>query len=397
MQKKILFVDDEVKILKAFTRLFLDTDYEVIIAESGMEALKIIENEEIDLIVSDMRMPNMNGYELLNEVRKKHPHIVRMILSGFAEERIVFDSLQKNIAKLYILKPWENSVLISTIDKLFKIEDVLTNNNNVLKLIKSADELPTIKEAYQKIIDKIENNEEIYKVVEAIESDNSITTKLLHIINSSHFGVQTGSIKRAVGYLGIDNVKNIVISSAFIDSLGFETDDKDRLKLLWKQAFISNRIASFVYSEFLNIKIPETEMNVGLLVNIGMAFLIYHFHDKYEEILDEAKKQDVSIIELENKGFGTNHQEIGAYLLKWWDIPLPIVEAALYHHEPFNEDIINKQIVYISHIAEKYSWKVLGGDDFMKLDENVFKELDIDKKEFEMRLTDVLKLHGLID
>ncbi|MBC2459162.1 HDOD domain-containing protein [Clostridium beijerinckii] len=397
MGKKILFVDDEVQILKAFKRLFMDTDYEIDVAESGLEALNILENQEVDLIVSDMKMPNMTGYELLSIVKNRFPDIVRIILSGFAEERIILDSLQKNIAKVYILKPWENNIFIETIDNIFKVEDMLKENINVLKLVKSANELPTIKESYQKIIDEIESNAEIYEIVEAIESDNSIAIKILHVINSSHYGVKTGSIKRAVAYLGLDNIKNIVISSAFIDSLGFDSKGKEKLKMLWKQSFIANRIVSFIYNEFLNKKIPETEMNAGLLSNIGMAFMMYHFQDKYSEIIDEVKNHHTAIVELEKKCFGTNHQEIGGYLLRWWDIPFPIVEAAIYHHEPFHENVINKQIVYVVHIAGKYAWDILKESSLMDLDEKAFLELGIDKDIFEKRLGEVAELNGLFD
>ncbi len=391
MLKRILFVDDEAQILRSIRRLFMDTEYEVITAEGGIEALKILQNEEIDLIVSDMRMPNMSGYELLSEVKKRFPHIVRIILSGFAEERIIFDALQKNIAKLYILKPWENNILIETIEKVFQIENVL-NNNNVLKLINNAEELPTIKTSYQKIINQIDNNEEICKIVDSIEYDHSIVTKLLHIVNSSYYGVKTGSIKRVVTYLGVNNIKNIVITSAFIDSLSFNSKDKERLEALWKQSFISNKIISLIYSEFLNKKIPETQMNAGLLSNIGMIFMIHCFYDKYIEIIDEVKIQHTNIIELENEEFGTNHQEIGGYLLRWWDIPLPLVEVALYHHNPYDEHIINQQIVFSAHIAEKYSWDMLGENYFMDFDENVFDTLKIDKEDFEKRLKEALEL-----
>lgn len=396
MQKRILFVDDEVKILKSFKRLFMDTDYEILLAESGKEALEILENEEIDLIVSDMRMPNMTGYQLLSEVKKRFPHIVRIILSGFAEERIIFDSLQKNIAKLYILKPWENTTLIETVNNVFKTEYALKNNKNVLKLIKSVEELPTIKELYKKIIDEIETNQGVNKVVEALEGDNSIAMKLLHIINSSHYAVKTGSIRRAVAFLGLDNFKNIVISSAFIDSLGFESAEKELLKTLWKQSFIANRIISYIYTEFLNEKIPETEMNVGLLNNIGMAFMMYNFHDKYEEILQEVDNKKGDLIALENKCFGTNHQEIGGYLLKLWDMPFPIIEATMYHHNPLDENIINKRVVYVTHIAERYAWDTLGEKNYMSLNENVFTELGMEKKSFEIKLKDILQLHGIL-
>jgi HD-like signal output (HDOD) protein len=393
MLKRILFVDDETQILRSITRLFMDTEYEVLTAESGAEALDLLEAEQVDVIVSDMKMPKMTGYELLSQVKKRFPNIVRIILSGFSDERIVFDALQKNIAKLYILKPWENTVLINTIEKVFQIENVLRNNEKVLKLVNNADELPTIKTSYQKIINVIESDQEIYKIVEAIESDNSIVIKLLHIVNSSYYAVKTGSIKRAVAYLGLDNIKNIVIASAFIDGLNFNSKDNKRLEQLWEHAFIANRIISIIY-EFLNKKIPETEMNAGLLSNVGIIFMIHSYHDKYMEIFEEVEKNNGNIIELEDKAFGTNHQEIGGYLLQWWDIPLPIVEAALYHHDPFNENIINRQIVLAAHIAEKYAWDIIGTKYSFDFNEKVFDELKIDIEKFEAKLKDTLELSG---
>jgi len=397
MLKRILFVDDESQILRSITRLFMDTEHEVITAESGEEALKILENEKVDVIVSDMNMPKMTGYELLSQVKRRFPNIVRIILSGFSDERIVFNALQKNIAKLYILKPWENEVLINTIEKVFEIETVLRNNENILKLVKNTGELPTIKTSYQRIINAIENDEEIYKIVDAIEYDNAIVTKLLHIVNSSYYGVKTGSIKRAVAYLGIDNIKNIVTTSAFIDSLSTNSKDNKKIEGLWDRAFISNRIISIIYNEFLNKKIPETEMNAGLLSNVGILFMIHSFRDKYMEILEEVQIKHSSIIEHENKAFGTNHQEIGGYLLQWWDIPLPIVEAALYHHNPFDKNVINQQIVCAAHIAEKYAGNILGEENFTEFNENVFLELKIDKIKFEKRLKESLELSGLVN
>lgn len=397
MLKTILFVDDESQILRAITRLFMDTEYEIITAESGKEALDILENQRIDVIASDMNMPNMTGYELLSLVKKRFPSVVRIILSGLSDERIVFDALQKNIAKLYILKPWENDVIINTIEKVFQIENVLRNNSNVLKLVNNSEELPTIKTSYQKILNVIESDEEIYKIVDAIEYDNSIVIKLLHIINSSYYAVKTGSIKRVVAFLGLDNIKNIVIASAFIDGLTFNAKDNKRLELLWEHAFIANRIISIIYKEFLNKKIPETEMNAGLLSNIGIIFMIHSFHDKYMEIFQEVEIHHASLIELENRAFGTNHQEIGGYLLQWWDIPLPIVEAALYHHNPFDDNIINKQIVCAAHIAEKYAWDIVGENYYIELNEKVFQELKINKEEFEKIIKETLELSGLVN
>lgn len=396
MLEKILFVDDEIQILKAFKRLFMDTEYEIFTAQSGEEALKILDSEEVDIIVSDMKMPKMTGYELLSEVKKRFPNIVRIILSGYSDERIVFDALQKNIAKLYILKPWDNYLLIDTLEKVFQIENML-KNTSVLKLINNADEFPTIKSSYQRIINAIDSDKEIFEIVNAIECDYSIVSKLLHIVNSSYYGIKTGSIKRAVAYLGTENIRNIVIASAFIECLEFKSNYDEKVMILWKQSFVSNRIFNIIYSEFLNKKTPETAMTAGLLCNIGIAFMMHCYKEKYMEIFEEIEISNEDIIKLENRAFGTNHQEIGGYLLRWWDIPLPIIEAALYHHNPVDENILNKELLYVAHISEKYAWDVLGKTYFGDFNERVFDLLEIEKIKFEERICKALEISGFID
>ncbi|MHB8131806.1 MAG: response regulator, partial [Mobilitalea sp.] len=107
--KKILLVDDEIQILKALSRMFLETDYEIFKAENGMDALNLLESTEIDMIICDMRMPLLDGYNLLTIVKEKYPKIIRVILSGYAEEKPMFKALLHNLAKLYVFKPWNNN------------------------------------------------------------------------------------------------------------------------------------------------------------------------------------------------------------------------------------------------------------------------------------------------
>jgi len=122
MHRRILFVDDEIHILKSLTRVFIDTDYQIFTANSGANALSILRDQEVDLIVSDMRMPNMDGYELLYKVKTEYPDIQRVILSGYADEKLIYKALQQNIAKYYISKPWENDKLIKLMDQIFETE-----------------------------------------------------------------------------------------------------------------------------------------------------------------------------------------------------------------------------------------------------------------------------------
>jgi YesN/AraC family two-component response regulator len=88
---RILFVDDEPQVLKLLQLMLrpISAEWEVVCADSGEAALKVMEASSFDIVVSDMRMPGMNGAQLLNEIMKRHPSTLRIILSGYADQEIV--------------------------------------------------------------------------------------------------------------------------------------------------------------------------------------------------------------------------------------------------------------------------------------------------------------------
>ena len=123
MAKSILLVDDERQILRAFSRLFIDSPHEIHLVDNGREALELLDRIPVDMVISDMRMPEMDGYALLREVKARHPETIRLILSGYADERVIFDALQNNLAKLYLFKPWNNEELLGNIDRILGTEE----------------------------------------------------------------------------------------------------------------------------------------------------------------------------------------------------------------------------------------------------------------------------------
>jgi CheY-like chemotaxis protein len=108
----ILFVDDEANILKALQRLFLDEDYDVHTANSGKEALQMIEDGlQPTVIISDQRMPEMGGAEFLAKARKAAPDSVRMVLTGYADINAAVSAINEGGIYRYILKPWSDDDL----------------------------------------------------------------------------------------------------------------------------------------------------------------------------------------------------------------------------------------------------------------------------------------------
>ncbi len=105
--KTVLFVDDEKKILTSLKRGLLDEPYETLFANSGKEALEILKRKKVHVIVTDMRMPEMTGLELLRIVKEEYPHIVRMVLSGYTQISTLLTAINQGEVYKYITKPWK--------------------------------------------------------------------------------------------------------------------------------------------------------------------------------------------------------------------------------------------------------------------------------------------------
>jgi len=137
MEKKhhLLYVDDEKDNLFAFKAVFRRYHH-ISLALSGKEALEILEKKEIDILISDQRMPNMTGVELLEVVREKHPNIIRMILTGYSDMNAIVDSINKGKIYHYFTKPWDFEEVKIVIDNA--LETMLLRRENEQLQLKNA-------------------------------------------------------------------------------------------------------------------------------------------------------------------------------------------------------------------------------------------------------------------
>lgn len=387
--KSILFVDDEVQILKALKRLFHNSNYEVLFAENAKEALQILTTRSVDLIVTDVRMPDMDGYQLLRIVKEKYPLTLRVTLSGYTDSKNILKALEDNLAKLYIFKPWDNQELLTTIDRLFEVQALL-NNTNLLALINNITDLPTVPTLYKDICQLIEEDSSIDHIAKKIEMDQSIASKILRVANSAFYGAKTGNIVQAIMYIGLTNVKNIVLSNSVFNEFG---GHKNMHFSLWEHVNITNKLMNAIYSRLLGKKVPNVFASAGLLHDVGRVIVLNYYMDVHEKMIDAAiADPERCITDLENEFVGTNHQYIGGYLLNWWEIPHPIVEAAMFHHDPLNPIVINKELVCVVHLANYYSWEILKDEVFKEhLEESVFDVLDISKDDLLLIVAEIQK------
>src|ERR1039457_901732 len=106
---RILCVDDEPNILSSLRRLFRANGYQVLLAEGGAAGLKVLEAESVDLVISDMRMPEMDGARFLEHVRSRWPDSIRLLLTGYADIQSILDAINRGEIYRYITKPWDDN------------------------------------------------------------------------------------------------------------------------------------------------------------------------------------------------------------------------------------------------------------------------------------------------
>lgn len=396
MNESILLVDDEKQILNSLKRMLSPRGYRVFLAESGEEALSVLAEEKIDLLITDIRMPGMNGFDLLMTVKEKYPSVIRIVLSGYAEENTVIQIQRKSLAKLYLLKPWKNEELIQSIEQVFVVEKVL-RSRNMMELVNKIEFLPSPGNVYQQFSMLVEQDAGINEIAKVIERDQSLAAKILQVANSAIYGVKTGSVRKAISYLGLMNVKNILLYTISCNhsNMAHARIIQD-IELLWKHAVTTNQIFIHFYRRMMGQSIPELCSMAGLLHDIGKIIFINNFTDRYLKaaaVIHEVKDYYYYYEKLEFTSI--THQEIGAYLLNWWELPQVLVETTLYHHQPLDENVTDKKLVSMLNIADIYSWNHICGGEYWSVDPEVLKLFDLSKEDCERIINEIKTINRI--
>lgn len=155
----ILCVDDEVNVLKSLRRLFLDEDYEILTAETGKEGLAILEEHQpVQVVISDYRMPEMDGVTFFKEVHARWPETIRIVLSGYADTAAVVAAINEGQVYRFIPKPWNDDELKITIAKAVESYFLVKANNELNEELRQAnDELSRIAvQLEEKVVERTE-------------------------------------------------------------------------------------------------------------------------------------------------------------------------------------------------------------------------------------------------
>ncbi|MCG8017591.1 MAG: response regulator [Candidatus Thiodiazotropha sp. 'RUGA'] len=338
-KKRILFVDDESNILSGLRRSLraYRKHWDMLFVDSGQEALSKADETHIDAVITDMRMPGMDGAQLLDAIAQNHPHVVRIVLSGQSDQETVMKTVGP--AHQYLNKPCEVEVLKATLVRAFSLRDLL-GQSELKSLISGMRALPSLPTIYNELVSLIQDpNTAVADIGRLIAKDPAMTVKTLQLVNSAFFGLgrHISNPVDAASLLGMEILKPLVLSIGIFQQ--FEQEKlatKDfSLDSLWKHSMQVGSLAKQIANqEGMDKTAIEDCLLAGMLHDIGKLILALNLPERYSE-LDTAladKQQPRSTTELEI--FGTTHGAVGAYLLGLWGLPASVVEAVAMHNQP---------------------------------------------------------------
>ena len=351
---KILFVDDEPAILESLRRTLrpMRQEWDMQFANSGTEALKIMERETYDVVVTDMRMPGMDGAQLLNEVKKLHPETVRIILSGQVDQ----DSFVRSIGSFhqFLPKPCTPETLKATVASAYNQRQSL-NNDEVRKIITQIESIPSLPSLYNELIAEINSPDLcLGKLDRIISKDVGMTAQILHVANSAFFGFRykITAIDHAVQVLGLDFIKSLALAyGVFSQFDAAKARGFSMAKLLEHSLAVgefSRRIAKL---EKLDMETTNNATTSGLLHDVGKLIIAVELPRQFREILSFKADKKIPDWVAEYKILNVTHAEVGAYVLGLWGIPAGVVEAVAHHNRPSQCNKQTLSAITVVHVA----------------------------------------------
>lgn len=356
---RILFVDDEPMVLDGLRRSlrFLRTEWSMEFARSGPEALTRMEAAPFDVLVTDMRMPGMNGIELLREVLQRHPETVRLVLSGHADEQWILEGV--GLVHQYLAKPCDPESLRSAIHRATSVGSCLSNPR-LRELLGRLTRLPSLPRVYMELNRKLEDPEvSLEELTALIAQDLAMTAKVLQLVNSAFFGLANTvtNIQEAVSYLGLNTLKTLVLAVHAFDQYRQADPGWFPYEALWRHSLaVAARARAIAAWENAPEAVQEQAATAGLLHDLGQLILAVNLRDEYAQIWQEAGKEHRPLEEVEQATLGTTHAEAGGYLLGLWGLPVPVVEAITFHHRPGEPAVPVFSALTAVHLAETLRW-----------------------------------------
>jgi HD-like signal output (HDOD) protein len=331
--RRLLFVDDEAMVLSGLRRALhgMRQEWNMEFVESAAAALQALDQAQYDAIISDMRMPVMDGAELLEQVKQRHPDVVRVVLSGQSSREAIFRSIAP--AHQFLSKPCDPQELVTRLGQAFSMRDLLSNQSlkTVVSGLRSIPSLPALYEELTAVLHR--EDPSLAQIERIISKDVGMAAKILQLANSAFIGSrgQVSSLIQAISLIGTETVRTLVLSVHVFSSCD-NSEVAAYLPALWDHSIavgsLAQRIAT---SQGCPKAAVEESFTAGLLHDVGKVIFLSEMAGKYRKILGTNPG---AILASELEHLGCTHPQVGAYLMSIWGLPTHLVHAVAFHHSP---------------------------------------------------------------
>lgn len=336
--KRILFVDDDPNLLEGLRRMLRPhrARWDMMFANGGEAGLRMLEVGFCDVVVTDMRMPGMDGAQFLELVRVRFPGAVRIVLSGNCEMESTLRAVP--VAHQFLQKPCDSATLLRAIEQACGISSTL-QDQTIRRIVGAVGELPCLPRTAAALMRALEDTDvPVSRIGRIVEQDVAISAKVMQLVNSAFFGrsQQVTAIHHAVSFLGVDVLKQLVVTAeifrAFQPPRNVKGFSVDRIQ---EHSYLVAAIAAQLP---LSQTVVPAATIAALLHDAGKLVLASRLPLECERIARLTTAGQLSFLAAEQQILGASHAEIGAYLLALWGLPANIVSAVARHHLPAIEE-----------------------------------------------------------
>lgn len=346
--RRVLFVDDEPHVLDGLRDRMRRRrkEWDMSFALGGPAALEAFRQQPFDVIVTDMRMPGLDGAALLEQIQRDYPQTVRIVLSGYSEPEAALRAVR--VAQQFLSKPCDAASIENAVERACNLQAVLTNER-LRGIVGRIETLPSPPETYLVLSRLLEKPEVTTGEIAAqVERDTALSAKLLQVVNSAFFGLprRLSSIPEAVTYLGQSTIRDLILTLSVLQTRRATTAIS--VGALQRRSLLTANIAR----RMTHGKLAEEAFVAGLLHDIGLLVLASELPQAHQQVVSMLQTGSTSLAEAEREVLGVSHEDLGAYLLALWGLPHAIVEAVAFHHRPMAVEGAGLGLPAIIHVAD---------------------------------------------
>jgi HD-like signal output (HDOD) protein/CheY-like chemotaxis protein len=333
---RILLVDGDADFLQRIRQEFWRShrSWEVLLAQTGSAALQLLGRDPVDILITDLRLPDMEGVQLIHQVRELQPGAVRIALADPAAAEWL-EEAEGDLHRLFV-KPLEPGFLIGIVESL-DTEDDATSVRSIRAFVGGLGRIPSLPSLYSELVALLQREDAgMGEVARLIQRDLGVASQVLKLANSVHYASDRPvvEISRALAMMGMDSLKSLVLFRGLIASFDSPRPQGLELEKLWFHSFeVATGARKLTLLEG-RADLADLAFSVGLLHDIGLVVLATDPAGRYKAILEKAQSSRIPLAVLEHDIYGVDHAQVGAHLLGLWGLTPAFCRPVREHHAP---------------------------------------------------------------